>query len=90
MAKDSAAVIELGRSFHQEGTFNVKVSESDFVRLWDSTIMHCSLAERKLLEQWFSTGLALGPTCPMVIKPRPTERDRVGRGGAGRGGDGVA
>ncbi len=26
MAKDSAARIELGRSFHQEETFNVKVS----------------------------------------------------------------
>ncbi len=35
MAKDSAAGIELGRSFHQEGTFNVEVSESDFVPLWD-------------------------------------------------------
>ncbi len=33
MAKDSAARIELGRSFHQEGTFNEKVSESDFVPL---------------------------------------------------------
>ncbi len=35
MGKDSAAGIELSRSFHQEGTFNVKVSESDFVPLWD-------------------------------------------------------
>ncbi len=26
--KDSAAWIELGRSFHQEGTVNVKVNES--------------------------------------------------------------
>ncbi len=26
--KDSAAQIELGRSFHQEGTVNVKVHES--------------------------------------------------------------
>ncbi len=50
MAKDSAARIELGRSFHQEGTFNVKVCESDFVPLLDDTIMHRSLAERKLLE----------------------------------------
>ncbi len=31
MAKDSAARIELGRSFHQVGTVNEKVSESDFV-----------------------------------------------------------
>ncbi len=30
MAKDSAARIDLGKSFHQEGTFNLKVSESDF------------------------------------------------------------
>ncbi len=50
MAKDSAARIELGRSFHQVGTVNEKVSESDFVPLWDSTIMRCSLAECKLLE----------------------------------------
>ncbi len=35
MSKDSAAGIELGRSFHQEGKFNVKVCESDFVPLWD-------------------------------------------------------
>ncbi len=35
MAKDSAARIELGRSFHQVGTVNEKVSESDFVPLWD-------------------------------------------------------
>ncbi len=46
MAKDSAARIELGRSFHQVG----RVNESDFVPLWDDTIMHCSLAERKFLE----------------------------------------
>ncbi len=50
MAKDSAAWIELGRSFHQMGTFNVKVSENDFVPLWDGTIKRHSLAERKLLE----------------------------------------
>ncbi len=45
MFKDSAARIELGRPFQQEGTFNLKVCESDFVPLWDG-----SLAERKLLE----------------------------------------
>ncbi len=50
MDKDSAAQIELGRSFHQVGTVNEKVSESDFVPLWDGTIMRRSLAERKLLE----------------------------------------
>ncbi len=46
MAKDSAAGIELGRSFHQVGTVN----ESDFVPLWVGTIMGRSIAERKLLE----------------------------------------
>ncbi len=35
MAKDSAAQIVLGRSFHQEGTLNVNVRESDFAPLWD-------------------------------------------------------
>ncbi len=48
MCFQKAARIELGRSFHQEGTFNVKVSESDFVPLWDGTIMHHSLAEHNL------------------------------------------
>ncbi len=46
MGKDSAA----GLSFHQMGTVNEKVSESDFVSLWDGTVMRRSLAERKLLE----------------------------------------
>ncbi len=32
------------------GAVNVKVSESDFVPLWDGTVMRYSLAERKLLE----------------------------------------
>ncbi len=50
MGKDSAAWIELGRSFHQMGTVNEKVSESDFVPLWDGTVIRHSLAERKLLE----------------------------------------
>ncbi len=50
MAKDSAARIELGRSFHQVGTVNEKVRGSEFVRLWDGTIMRHSLAECKLLE----------------------------------------
>ncbi len=48
MDKDSAARIELGRSFHQMGTVNEKVCESDFVPLWDGTVS--SLAECKLLE----------------------------------------
>ncbi len=38
MAKDTAARIELGKLFHQEGTFHLKVCESDFVPLWDGTI----------------------------------------------------
>ncbi len=50
MGKYSAARIELGMSFHQMGTVNEKVSESDFVPLWDGPIMHRSLAECKLLE----------------------------------------
>ncbi len=50
MAKDSAAYIELGKSFHQMGIVNEKFSESDFVPLWDGTIMCRSLAEHKILE----------------------------------------
>ncbi len=50
MGKDSAAQIELGRSFHQMGTVNEKVGERDFVPLWDGTVTRRSLAERKLLE----------------------------------------
>ncbi len=38
------------RSLHQMGTVNVKVSESDFVSLWDGTVMRRSLAECKFLE----------------------------------------
>ncbi len=44
MVNDSAARIELGRSFYQMGTVNEKVCESDFVSLWDGTVMRCSLA----------------------------------------------
>ncbi len=32
------------------GTVNEKVCESDFVSLWDGTVMRRSLTERKLLE----------------------------------------
>ncbi len=39
MAKYSAARIELGRSFHQEETFDLRVCESDCVPLWDGTII---------------------------------------------------
>ncbi len=50
MGKDSAARIDLGRSFHQMGTVNEKVSENYFVPLWDGTVMRHSLVECKLLE----------------------------------------
>ncbi len=50
MDKDSAARIELGRSFHQMGTVNEKVCESDFLPLWEGTIMRHLLAEHKLLD----------------------------------------
>ncbi len=49
MAKDSAVQIEIGRSFHQLGTVQEKVCESDLMPLWDATTRHHSLAERKLL-----------------------------------------
>ncbi len=39
MGKDSAARIELGRSFHQMGTVNEKVCESDFVPLCYSNVL---------------------------------------------------
>ncbi len=39
VAKDSAARIELSRSFHQMGKVHEKISESDLMPLWDSTIM---------------------------------------------------
>ncbi len=38
MAKDSAVRIEIGRSFHQLGTVQEKVRESDLVPLWDGTL----------------------------------------------------
>ncbi len=50
MAKHSAVRIEIGRSFHQLGTVQEKVRESDLVPLWDGTTRRRSLAERKLLE----------------------------------------
>ncbi len=60
IAKDSAAWIELGRSFHQEGTVNEKVCESDFVPLCNGTIKQRSPAERKLLEAHKSEVMNLG------------------------------
>ncbi len=55
MIKDSAA----GLSW-SEGTVNLKVSESDFVPLWDGTIKRRSLAESKLLEAHKSEVMNLG------------------------------
>ncbi len=50
MTKDSAVRIEIGRSFHQLGTVQEKVRESDLVPLCDGTTRCHSFAERKLLE----------------------------------------
>ncbi len=52
----------LGLSYagHQMGTVNVKVSESDFVSLWDGTVMRRSLAEHQLLEAYKSEVMNLG------------------------------
>ncbi len=50
MAKDSAVQTPIGRSFHQLGTIQEKVRESDLVPLWDGTTRSRLLAERKLLE----------------------------------------
>ncbi len=50
MGKDSAAWNWVGQVIPPDGTVNEKVSESDFVPLWDGTVMRRSLAERKLLE----------------------------------------
>ncbi len=43
-------LLGLSSAGHQMGTVNVKVCESDFVSLWDGTVIRRSLAERKLLE----------------------------------------
>ncbi|MGL5582145.1 MAG: hypothetical protein ACRDCE_14475, partial [Cetobacterium sp.] len=50
IATDSAVRIAIGKSFHQVGTVQEKVRDSDFVPLWDGTTRRRSLAERKLLE----------------------------------------
>ncbi len=39
-----------GRSFHQPGTVNENVLESDFVPLCDGTMRRLSLADLRLLE----------------------------------------
>ncbi len=40
----------MGRSFHQLGTVNENVPESDFEPLCDGTTRHCSPADLRLLE----------------------------------------
>ncbi len=45
------------------GTVNDKVCESDFVALWDGTVMRRSLAERTLLEAHKSEVMNLGKGC---------------------------
>ncbi len=62
-----AAWIELGRSFHQMGTVNVKVCGSDFVPLWDGTVMRRSLAEHKLLEAHTSEEVNLGKGVVLLL-----------------------
>ncbi len=50
MGNDLVARIELGRSFHQMGTINEKVSESDFVPLWDGTVIFNSVSFPSIVE----------------------------------------
>ncbi len=58
MAKDSAVRIEIGRSFHQLGTVQEKVRESDLVPLWDATQGVVHLQNASLLEGRISFELA--------------------------------
>ncbi len=51
MAKDC---LDLVGKVIPGGTVKVKVCGSDFVPLWDGTIMQHSLAERRLLEGTYS------------------------------------
>ncbi len=48
--RDSAFRMGVGRSFHQPGTVNKNVLESDFVPLCDGTMRLRSLADLRLLE----------------------------------------
>ncbi len=47
---NSAFRIGVGNSFHQPGTVNENVLESDFVPLCDGTMRRRSLADLRLLE----------------------------------------
>jgi len=49
VVRDSAFRMMMGRSFHQHGTVNENVLESDFVALCDGTTSHRSLADHRLL-----------------------------------------
>ncbi len=51
MGKDSAARTELGRSFHQMGTVNEKVCESDFVPLF--TANQCFKWKKTSIKKYF-------------------------------------
>ncbi len=48
--RDPAFRMGVGSSFHQPGTVNENVLESDFVPLCDGTTRHRSLADLRLLE----------------------------------------
>ncbi len=61
MAKDSAAGIELGRSFLQEGTFNLKVCESKSdnfyikVHLCTTLKYYALIMHAKIVTLWICT-----------------------------------
>ncbi len=50
IVRDSAFQIGVRSSFHQPGTVNENVLESDFMPLCDGTTRRCSLADFRLLE----------------------------------------
>ena len=49
VVRDSAFRMRVGRAFHQHGTVNENVLESDFVALCDGTTRRRSLTDRRLL-----------------------------------------
>ncbi len=49
MGKDSAARIELGRSFHQMGTVNEKVCESDFANWFSAFTLQSFFSQKNYL-----------------------------------------
>ncbi len=64
MAKDSAARIVLGRSFHQEGTFDVKVCESDF---WYLTLSLQSCYTNMLLQTTLYVSVSSYPVAMLFV-----------------------